>query len=250
MKFLTDGIAQSKHEVAIYRHAPKFVPAGQATQMIIGATPESDKKIVFLAEGLYKKYRLKRVFYSAYTPIQTTNKLLPTAAPPLLREHRLYQADWLLRFYGFTAGEILSDEDENLNLNLDPKCNWALRNLEYFPVEVNSADYWLLMRVPGIGQTSAGRIVQARQVGKLDFANLKKIGVVLKRAKYFITCDGKMYQKVPMNPEILESKLTENKINEAYEQLSLFDGEKSGLLLPPALPPTREDTVKSLTGEM
>jgi len=239
MKQLQDGIVQSRHEVQVYRHAPRFVPAGQATQMIVGATPESDKKIVFLAEGLYKKFRLKRVFYSAYTP---TNALLPTVAPPLLREHRLYQADWLLRFYGFTAGEIFTEEDENLNLNLDPKCHWALKNLEYFPVEINRADYWLLIRVPGIGQVSAGRIVTARKVGKLDFAGLKKIGVVLKRAKYFITCDGKMYQKVPMDPEILENRLTENKISEAYEQLSLFD--------PNLLQPTREDEIKCLTGEI
>ncbi|MCL2351040.1 MAG: putative DNA modification/repair radical SAM protein [Firmicutes bacterium] len=239
MGYLRDGIAQSKQEVAVYRHAPRFVPAGQATQMIIGATPESDKKIVFLAEGLYKRYRLKRVFYSAYTP---TNPLLPASAPPLLREHRLYQADWLLRFYGFAAGEIFTEENENLNLNLDPKCHWALKNLEYFPVEVNRADYWLLMRVPGIGATSASRITQARRTGKLDFTNLKKLGVVLKRAKYFITCDGKMYQKVPMNAEILENRLTENKIGEACEQLSLFDPN------PPR--PTREDEIKCLTGEI
>jgi putative DNA modification/repair radical SAM protein len=228
MKYMHHQITQSKAEVARYRHAASFVPAGQATQMIVGATPESDQRIVHLAEGLYKQYRLKRVFYSAYIPVSDANPLLPTVHPPMLREHRLYQADWLLRFYGFTAKELFVREDENLSLNMDPKCHWALRHLEYFPVEVNKADYKTLLRVPGIGQRSAERIVAARRVSSLDFTHLKKIGVVLKRAKYFITCKGRMLEKVAMLPEILEMRLTENKVGEQYAQIGLYDS--AGLL--------------------
>ena len=166
----------------------RFVPAGQSTQMIIGATPESDYQIVSVAEALYAKYELKRVFYSAYIPM-VQDALLPTlpGGPPLLREHRLYQADWLLRYYGFKADELLSQERPNFNIFLDPKCDWAIRHLEYFPVEVEKADYHMLLRVPGIGVKSAQRIVRARRMGKLDFPALKKMGIVLKRAQYFIT---------------------------------------------------------------
>jgi putative DNA modification/repair radical SAM protein len=222
MQLVKDQITQSKAEVARFRHAPVFVPAGQATQMIVGATQESDQRIVSLAEGLYRKYRMRRVFYSAYIPV-AENPLLPTVHPPMLREHRLYQADFLLRFYDFTAKELFVREDENLSLNMDPKCHWALRHLEYFPVEVNKADYRTLLRVPGIGQKSAERIVKARKIGKLDFTHLKKIGVVLKRAKYFITCKGKMFEKVTMLPDILEMRLTENKVGEQYAQIGLFE---------------------------
>ena len=240
MKLVKEGIRQSKNEVALYRNASPFVPAGQSTQMIIGATPDSDSRIINLAQGLYNKYRLKRVFYSAYIP--AGNPMLPTVEPPLLREHRLYQADWLLRFYGFTAQELFKKESENLALNLDPKCHWALRNLEHFPVEINRADYYMLLRVPGIGQISAKRIVAARRIGPLNFGNLKKMGIVLKRARYFITCNGKMYEKVPMREDILEMRLTENKIGEQYAQIGLFDKQ---LLLP-----TKEDFTKCVTGEI
>jgi putative DNA modification/repair radical SAM protein len=222
MKYMTHQIKESKAEVVKYRHAPQFVPAGQATQLIVGASPDSDQRIVGLAEGLYNRYRLKRVFYSAYIPV-TDNPMLPMVNPPMLREHRLYQADWLLRFYGFTAKELFVREDENLSLNVDPKCHWALRHLEYFPVEINKADYKTLLRVPGIGQRSAERIVAARKISSLDFPQLKKIGVVLKRAKYFITCRGKMLEKVTLLPEVLEMRLTENKVGEQYAQLGLFD---------------------------
>jgi predicted DNA-binding helix-hairpin-helix protein len=158
----------------------------------------------------------------------------------------LYQADWLLRFYGFTSNELFVSETENLSLNMDPKCHWALRHLEYFPVEVNKADYMMLLRVPGIGQRSAERIVAARRVGKLDFADLKKMGIVLKRAKYFITCNGKMFDKIPMMPEILEMKLTENTIQKgniagAYVQMGLFDAP---LLSGPTVLPIREEIPK------
>ena len=225
MEYLTQGIKQSKQELALYKHASAFVPAGQATQMIVGATPESDSNIVHLAEGLYSRYKLKRVFYSAFIPTggsDSEGKMLPTVAPPLLREHRLYQADWLLRFYGFTASELFKHTQENLHLHLDPKCHWALGHLDQFPVEVNRADYRMLLRVPGIGQKSAERIITARRVGSLDFDNLKKIGVVLKRAQYFITCKGKMRERGKwQTPEMLEHRLTDNK----FAQINLFEKE-------------------------
>ena len=221
MGILKNGIMQSRNEL-VFRSAPNFVPAGQSTQMVIGATPESDKKIIDLTENLYKRYSLKRVFFSAYTPV-SKNPLLPAVKPPLLREHRLYQADWLLRFYGFSASEILQNANENLSLNFDPKCHWALNNLHLFPVEINRADRNMLLRVPGIGIQSVERILSARRVSPLTFENLKKMGIVLKRARYFITCKGKMYQNIAMEPEILEMKLSENRIGGAYKQLSLFD---------------------------
>ena len=222
MNYVKNQIQQSYEEVALFRHASKFVPAGQSTQLIVGATPEADSKIVHLAQGLYKRYGLRRVFYSAYIPVGSEQ--LPASNPPLLREHRLYQADWLLRFYGFSAKELFQHTQENLSLQLDPKCQWALRNLDKFPVEINRADYWMLLRVPGIGQTSAKRIVQARQAGKVGFDHLKKMGIVLKRAQYFITCNGKMLEKVSLMPEILEMRLTEK--HGAYEQLSLNDNRE------------------------
>jgi putative DNA modification/repair radical SAM protein len=264
MRYIRNHITESKTELALYRHAPQFVPAGQATQLIVGATPESDSRIVTLAEGLYKQYRMRRVFYSAFIPVANANSMLPSLNPPLLREHRLYQADWLLRFYGFTAGELFKQENENLSLNMDPKCHWAINHLEHFPVEVNKADYMLLLRVPGIGQKSAQRIVAARRVGKLSFSHLKKIGVVLKRAQYFITCDGHMFEKVPMLPHILTMRLTENRLNETYAQIGLFDGPLThGLpdkaaegdpallkVIQDAGNSTREDFVKCVTGEI
>lgn len=183
--------AQSRRELAVYRHAPAFAPAGQSTQMIIGATPETDYHIMHLTEGLYHKYALKRVFYSAYLPIVQDSRLPAlNTRPPLLREHRLYQADWLLRFYHFSAGELLSEEEPNFDPYLDPKCSWALRNPGFFPVEVNTAPREALLRVPGIGPKSAGRILSARRQQHLGMAELKRIGVVLKRAQYFITCNG------------------------------------------------------------
>jgi len=160
MKQIQNGISENQHELVVYKQTPKFVPAGQSTQMIVGATPESDLHLVSVAEALYQKFELKRVFYSAYVPVVQDSLLpAPTGGPPLLREHRLYQADWLLRYYGFHASELLSEERPNFNVFLDPKCDWAVRHLECFPVEVNRADYQLLLRVPGIGVKSAQRIV-------------------------------------------------------------------------------------------
>jgi putative DNA modification/repair radical SAM protein len=222
MKTVREGIARSKNELALYRHAknePRFAPAGQSTQLIVGATPESDSKIVSLAEGLYGKFKLKRVFYSAYIP--AGGKGLPTADPPLLREHRLYQADWLLRFYSFTARELFASADENLSLDMDPKCHWAVNNLQYFPVEINTADYLMLLRVPGIGQISAQRIVAARRIGKIGFDDLKKMRIVLKRAKFFITCNGKTFDRMPLYPENIAPKLRDNSQIAGYQQLAL-----------------------------
>ncbi|MCL1883323.1 MAG: putative DNA modification/repair radical SAM protein [Defluviitaleaceae bacterium] len=222
MKTIRENISQSKNELALYRHAkaqPKFAPAGQSTQLIVGASPESDSKIVSLAEGLYGKYKLKRVFYSAYIP--TGGNQLPTDDPPLLREHRLYQADWLLRFYGYSASELFSDPDENLSLEMDPKCHWAVTNFNKFPVEINSADYMTLLRVPGIGQVSAQKIIAARRVSKIDFDGLKKMRVVLKRAKFFITCNGKTFDKFPLLPETIAPRLKDNSQIAGFKQLAL-----------------------------
>lgn len=232
MRMVQNQRKENKQELAVYRHAPQFVPAGQSTQMIIGATPETDLQIMQVAEALYKKFELKRVFYSAFIPVNE-DKNLPArtdAGPPLLREHRLYQADWLLRYYRFEVSELLDESHPNFNVLMDPKCNWAIQHLEEFPVEINRADYGMLLRVPGIGYKSAGRIVKARRLGTLDFNDLKKMGVLLKRALYFITCSGKM-----MYPTKLEQDyITRNIVNTgerlpdsvqgiSYRQISLFD---------------------------
>ena len=231
MRQIQEGIQENKQELVLYRHAPKFVSGGQSTQMIIGATPESDYQIVQVAESLYKKFQLKRVFYSAFINVNE-DKALPalTSGPPLLREHRLYQADFLLRFYGFEAKELLSEKHPNFNVFLDPKADWALQHLEQFPVEINRASYEMLLRVPGIGVKSAGRIVRARRNGSLTFEHLKKIGVVLKRALYFITCSGKMMYPTKIEEDYItrnllnvEEKLPFDVSGTTYRQLSLFD---------------------------
>ncbi|MDO4343188.1 MAG: putative DNA modification/repair radical SAM protein [Eubacteriales bacterium] len=211
-----------------------FAPAGQSTQMIIGATPESDYHLIKTTQHLYQTYDLKRVFFSAYVPLNEDSELPPLDTPaPLLREHRLYQADWLLRFYGFQADELLSAERPNFNELLDPKCDWALRHLELFPVEINRASYDMILRIPGVGPKSALRIIQARQHGALDFSHLKRMGVVLKRAHYFITCKGKMMYKIPIEEQYITRQLVG--VNErenwqirhqqepGFRQMSLFD---------------------------
>lgn len=238
MRQIKETITQSKEELAVYKHAPMFSPAGQSTQMIIGATPETDHKILTLSENLYNRYSLKRVYYSAYIPIGT-NPLLPVTAPPLLREHRLYQADWLLRYYGFTAGELLSEENPNFNTLIDPKCDWALRHREQFPVEINKAPYAMLLRVPGLGVRSAQKIVQARRVTALRFEDLQKMRISLKRAKYFITCNGKTYRNMWIREELITPGLLSGSNTAAYGQISFLDAV-----------PEKEDYVKCLTGEM
>lgn len=250
MRQIQNGILAGRsletHELsAPHRHAPpnlmrpssgdpeqkRFVPAGQSTQMIIGATPENDYQIMKVSESLYDRFSLKRVFYSTFVNV-TGDDLLPapTEAPPLLREHRLYQADWLLRYYHFRADELLSEARPDFNIYLDPKCDWALRHLEQFPVEINRAAYQTLLRVPGIGYLSARRIVAARRTNRLDFADLKKIGVVLKRALYFITCSGRMMYPVRIEEDYITRQLLADRTqipkevrHSGYEQLSLFD---------------------------
>lgn len=223
MKQVSSGIAQSKAELAVYRAAPRFAPAGQSTQMIVGASPESDFHILRLTEGLYKKFSLKRVFFSAYVPV-AENALLPAldTKPPLLREHRLYQADWLLRYYGFGAGEILDEQHPDFDPYLDPKCNWALHHLELFPVDVNRCSYEMLLRVPGIGPKSAQRIRTARRQGALGLAELRRIGVVLKRAQYFITCKGFATGAHATREQTVRALLDPKAFNFGSEQLSLF----------------------------
>ena len=232
MRLVQEKSKENRQELTLYKSAPRFVPAGQSTQMIIGASPETDYQILRVAESLYQKFGLKRVFYSAFVAVNE-DKALPARTsdgPPLLREHRLYQADWLLRYYKFEANELLNEKNPNFNIFLDPKCNWALNHLEYFPVEVNRVSYDVLLRVPGIGYKSAGRIVKARRFGSLGFEDLRKMGVVLKRALYFITCSGKMMYKKKIEEDYITRNLlnTKERLPDSvagmnYQQLSLFD---------------------------
>ncbi len=217
--------------------------------MIIGATPDSDFQILRLSEAMYNKYGLKRVFYSAYVPVGDQKLLPPTGTkPPLLREHRLYQADWLLRFYGFKAEEILDEKHTDFDPLLDPKCNWAVHHPEFFPVEVNKAPFEALLRVPGIGVKSAQRITVARRQAKLDYPDLRKLGVVLKRAVYFILCLGKRAEGLVITETGMMRQLMSASTVKALaekdsgEQLSFFDIKKAE--------PTVEDTLKCLTGEL
>ena len=243
MEYVSKNILQNSQIKS--KHKKLFVPAGQTTQLIIGATPETDLKILKLSEGLYSKLKLKRVYYSAYISINNDKNLPTLKAPPLLRENRLYQADWLLRFYGFTSDELLDESHPNFNTLLDPKCDWAIRHLDKFPVEINKADYYTLLRVPGIGVISAKKIILARRNFNLKFENLKKLGVVLKRAQYFITCQGKYYDKIyKFTPNFIEKNLLYDErktlIDQKFEQLSIFDN----------LLPAKEDKVKCLTGNL
>lgn len=247
MEQIKNGIIQRKNELKAFKNAPRFVPAGQSTQMIIGATPDTDYQIIRLSQALYRTYGLKRVFYSAYVPVGSHPALPKDIKPPLLREHRLYQADWLMRFYGFTADEILSEENSHLDPLLDPKAFWALNHLDMFPVEINSAPYEMLLRVPGIGVNCAKRIVIARRSAKLSFADLKKLRVQLKNSVYFITCGGKyMFSSFKMNHSFIYGSLTASSsmmpaITE-HRQLTMDDDFDS-------LQPTTEERLKCLTGQ-
>jgi putative DNA modification/repair radical SAM protein len=228
MALIRDRTAQSKAELVQYKHAQVFAPAGQSTQLIVGATRDTDRHILHLTESLYQKYRLKRVFYSAYVPV-VENALLPSldTKPPLLREHRLYQADWLLRFYGFKAQELLDEAHPDFNPLLDPKCHWALCHLEQFPVEIRKADLETLLRVPGIGPVSARRIVSARRQTPLRLEDLPKLGVVLKRAQFFVTCGGRMRPGLHFSAATLSRQLEAMERGQLppqeCRQLSLFD---------------------------
>ena len=232
MRQIRDQVVENKEALAKYRSAPRFAPAGQSTQLIVGATPETDRHILCLTEGLYRKYQLRRVFYSAYVPV-VEHTLLPSrdTKPPLLREHRLYQADWLLRFYGFHADELLDESAPNFDARLDPKCCWALRHPDFFPVEVNRADYEVLLRVPGMGVVSAKRILVARRTGPLHAEDLRKLGVVMKRAQYFLTCSGRPAAPLRLSSAgILANLMAIERASlpgEEFEQLSLFKGNLS-----------------------
>ncbi len=249
-KILLPGFSDRQN----YGGSSRFVPAGQSTQMIIGATPETDHQILSVTEALYRQFDLKRVFFSAYTALNDDSRLpAPGTPPPLLREHRLYQADWLLRYYGFSANELLSEERPHFNLLLDPKCDWALRHLEKFPLEVGRADYAALLRIPGIGVRSARRILKARRYGTLNFDMLKKFGVVLKRAGYFITCEGKTCRTIRLDEDFLTGELIADDRKKRfqledphgrYRQLSLFDDFNLGGQ------PEQEDIFKSFSGQI
>jgi putative DNA modification/repair radical SAM protein len=246
MGFINNKIIEKSDERKTLKKASLFVPGGQSTQLIVGATADHDLSILKLSEKLYKNFNLKRVYYSAYVPV-SENPLLPALnKPPLLREHRLYQADWLLRYYGFCADELLNERQPDFDIQLDPKANWALYNLEHFPVEINRADYQTLLRVPGIGVRSAKKIITARKVMSLDYQDLKKLGIVLKRARFFITCKGKHYSEASMDQTLIRHALTnsikKNTQSTEWEQISIFSLVSST--------PTVEDSMMSITGEL
>ncbi len=225
--FIKDSIVALKDERKVIRHVPKFVPAGQSTQMVIGATPESDKDIMFSANEYYKNFDLKRVYYSGYVPISTDARMPALGSqPPLLRENRLYQTDWLMRFYGFQVHEILNDAHPNLEADIDPKLSWALRNLHLFPVDVNTADYEMILRVPGIGVSSAKKIVAARKFGLLRSDQLRKIGVAYNRARHFIRCADSGFRLGTPEASLVKSAiLSESQskyLKVAPNQLTLF----------------------------
>lgn len=221
MRFIQQGMLESAEERKKFRSAPRFVPAGQSTQLIIGATPDNDRQILTLASALYRRPSFKRVYYSGYIPVNNGDSRLPTlAAPPLVRENRLYQADWLMRFYQFKASEIVDESHPDLELDLDPKMGWALRHPEFFPVDVNSAPYEMILRVPGIGVKSAKLIVASRRYGRLSSTQLKKIGVVMKRAQYFILCRELPMQTVnELTPQYVRRQVTQKQQKRAAELL-------------------------------
>ncbi|WP_304942951.1 putative DNA modification/repair radical SAM protein [Vallitalea guaymasensis] len=220
MNQIKDEINKSSYEVARYKHAKKFVPAGQSTQMIVGATSESDMSMLSITDQLYKRFKLKRVYFSAYVPVNKGGNLpaISATTTPMLREHRLYQADWLLRFYKFEAKELLDNSNPNFDLDYDPKMIWALRNIGEFPKEVNKVSVNELLRIPGIGMISARRILKQRKVRIVTYEDLKKMGVVLKRARFFVTCNGKYYGEKKLDPETIKTIL--NPLP-PYEQLTL-----------------------------
>lgn len=219
-------LAQSKEEVKLFKSAPTFAPAGQSTQLIVGASAENDHQILQLSSQLYQDYSLKRVYYSGYVPISSDNRLPIITEPPIIRENRIYQADWLMRFYGFSANEIVDELNPHLDLEIDPKLGWALRNRHMFPVELNTADYELILRVPGIGVKSAKKIVSARRFASLNFEHLRQMGVVLKRAKYFITCQTKSLQRQDYDSQLIRRKILfgDGSVRSALltQQLDLF----------------------------
>lgn len=226
LAFVQSQIQEYKGESKLIRHTPQFVPAGQSTQMVIGATPETDFEIMNVAKDFYEDYKLKRVYYSAYIPINTENSLLPVvgSAPPLVRENRLYQTDWLLRFYNFKLDEILNPQYTQLELDIDPKLSWALRNPQFFPVDINRANYNDIIRIPGIGRQSAMKIIKARKFGKLHEYQIRKMGIAFNRARHFMVCaDSSIILGSPTMEQVRRSILHKN-VNgpHSINQLSLF----------------------------
>ena len=222
MKFFRDRIAEQKQERS--KRAPAFVPAGQTTQLIVGASGESDRDILHLTEGLYRVAKLKRVYYSAYVPVMAGKNLPVIARPPLLRENRLYQADWLLRYYGFSAEEILTEKEPDFDMDLDPKSCWAMRHRELFPVEINRAPYEMILRVPGIGVISARRIVRMRRKQFVSPDDVIRAGAVWKRAKHFVTCGGKYDGMGDADTENLRKALLSKRAGRKMMLMSLFSG--------------------------
>ncbi|MEM8927927.1 MAG: putative DNA modification/repair radical SAM protein [Bacteroidota bacterium] len=221
-------IVRYKNERKVIKNAPKYAPAGQSTQMIVGATGETDRDIMYSATYYYKTYGMKRVYYSGYVPVLEDSRLPSiTAKVPMLRENRLYQTDWLLRFYGFALNEILNEDHPNLDVDVDPKLSWALRNLHHFPVDVNTADKQLLARVPGLGMRSVGKILSARRFRKLNWDHLKKIGVALNRAKYFMVCDSRHWERRDLDADKIKGLILQNSRgkfrNQYSQQLSFFN---------------------------
>ena len=223
MGLIRKNMLENAEDKKLFKSTPSFIPAGQTTQMIIGASRESDYSILSRSENLYKNFDLKRVYYSGYVPVNKSGILVSVdQAVPMIREHRLYQADWLLRFYNFRADEILNEKDPFVDPFLDPKTNWAIKNSHFFPIEINKASYKELLRVPGIGVTSAKRIVMTRKYSTIRYEHLKKLGIVIKRAKYFITVNGEFLGFKKENPELIRNALME-KEKMLVEQLKLFN---------------------------
>ncbi|WP_435622493.1 putative DNA modification/repair radical SAM protein [Flagellimonas sp.] len=228
MKKVRNELLRYKSEKKIIRSTPKYAPAGQSTQMIVGATNETDKDVMYSATYYYRQFNMKRVYYSGYVPVANDSRLPSLGSQvPMLRENRLYQTDWLLRFYGFAVNELLNDDHPNLDMDVDPKLSWALRNLHHFPVDVNKADKSLLARVPGLGMKSVSKILRARQFRKLNWEHLKKIGVALNRAQFFMICDSKKWERRDLDAERIKGMILQNskgKFRKQYSnQLALFN---------------------------
>lgn len=262
MSLIKSNIATNEYERKKYKHSSIFVPGGQSTQLIVGATKDNDLNILNLTENLYNKFDLKRIYYSAYVPVNVDKNLPILKNPPTLREHRLYQGDWLLRVYGFKAHELLNEKNPNFDINFDPKTTYALNNINLFPVEINTAPYEMLIRIPGIGIRGARKILSALRIGLLDFFDLKKLGIVIKRAQYFITCKGRYYGNVPLDDykirKALTPKIDLNAVDENIEQLSFFDNNindslirnDSDIILPNKKLLLLNDKSTSITGEL
>ncbi|MEO6914960.1 MAG: putative DNA modification/repair radical SAM protein [Chitinophagaceae bacterium] len=227
MKYLQKSIAENRADKKVFKKTPLFAPAGQSTQMVIGATPETDLEILHLANAFYKKMDLKRVYYSGYVPISNDNRLPAIGTPvPMIRENRLYQADWLMRFYGFNVNEIVTPEDPLLDMEIDPKLGWALRNMNVFPLDINKADKFLIMRIPGIGMHSTNKIIEARKFKKLTWDHLKQLGMSVSRARYFITCASRDFERKIISPLQIRQQIISKAVSK-YEgnftpQLNLF----------------------------